>query len=93
MAKSKDKFNMQTTGVVLSNSKQWWIKINLKPFRKGRLDGTIFLYVIKVKYIVNGREYKKRKWINAGLPVPKIGENVLISYNENNPKKAKVIIE
>ena len=49
----------QTTGIVITTTKQWWIKINRKPVRVHILDGADFPYIIKVEYIVNGKKYKK----------------------------------
>ena len=79
----------QTVGIVLSVKKQWWLKINTKPFRKGTLDGAIFPHVVKIAYEVDGKEYKKSKWIGAGLPVPAVGEEVTVFYDEKNPKKIR----
>ena len=81
----------QTTGIVITTTKQWWIKINRKPVRVHILDGADFPYIIKVEYIVNGKKYKKRKWINAGNSVPKVGSNVKVIYNSDNPTKAKIL--
>jgi hypothetical protein len=77
-------------GTVVSVAKQWWLKINTKSFRTHALDGATFPHVIKVKYTVNGKEYTKRKWISAGKATPKLGESVLVSYNEAKPSKAKI---
>lgn len=81
----------QTNGTVISISKQWWLKVNRKPVRMHALDGAEFPYVIKVKYTVNGVEYTKRKWINAGQPVPSVGSQVTVMYNTDKPSKAKVL--
>lgn len=80
----------ETTGVVISVKKQWWLKINTKPFRMHSLDGATFPCIIKVKYTVDGKEYTKRKWLNAGIPAPQIGRAVTVIYPLNNPKKAKI---
>lgn len=79
------------TGVVVAAKKQWWLKVNTKPVRAHTLDGATFPYIITVKYTVEGKEYKKRKWIRAGQPVPELNSNVLVSYDENNPKRGKVM--
>ena len=84
--------NKETMGKVISFSKQWWLKINTKPFRRDYLDGAIFPYIIKVKYIVNEKEYIKRKWIKAGNFVPPVGSELKVIYNEFKPSKAKVIL-
>ncbi len=82
--------NKEAIGTVISVKKQWWLKINTKPFRKHVLDGAIFPHIIKVKYAVNGNIYTKRKWINAGSFVPNIGDFVLVNYLENKPSKSKI---
>lgn len=82
---------MEVTGTVISASKQWWLKVNTKPIRMGTLDGATFPYIIKIKYSVNGSEYIKRHWIGAGEPVPRVGSPVRLSYDENQPSKAKVL--
>ncbi len=81
-----------TTGTVIAVKRQWWLKINTKAFRKGTFDGATFPYIIKVKYVVNDKEYFKRKWINAGNPVPEINSTVTIVYNENKPSKSKIFL-
>ena len=83
----------QTVGIVVSVKKQWWLKINTKAFRKSAWDGAIFPHVIKVKYLVDGKEFFKRKWISAVLTPPALNSEVLVFYNENKPKKSKIIIK
>ena len=84
--------NKETTGTVVSVSKQWWLKVNTKPVRMGTMDGATFPHIIKVKYTVDGSEYTKRKWIHAGLPVPQVGGSVLVSYSADEPAKAKILV-
>lgn len=81
---------IQTTGTVIAAAKQWWMKVNRKPIRMHALDGAEFPYIIKIEYTVDGKTYIKRKWINAGKPVPKLGSNVQILYDSDKPSKAKV---
>ncbi len=83
---------VETTGTVISVKRQWWLKINTKAFRKGTFDGAIFPYIIKVKFVVNDIAYFKRKWINAGDPVPDINSTVTVIYNESKPSKAKIFL-
>ena len=82
----------QTEGIVISAKKQWWLSIRTKALRTGPLDGTIFPYIIKVKYTVDGKEYSKRKWINAGKTVPDVGSVIQVLYNTDKPSKAKVLL-
>lgn len=81
----------ETTGTVISVAKQWWLKVNRKPVRLHALDGATFPHIIKIEYIVNDKVYTKRKWINAGDPVPKVGSNARVMYSSDKPSKAKVL--
>ncbi len=81
----------RTTGTIISAKKQWWLKVNKKAVRLGPLDGAAFPYIIKVRYVVDGKEYIKRKWIGTEYPVPVVGDTVQISYEENQPEKIKVV--
>lgn len=81
----------QTTGTVVAATKQWWLKINSKPARMIGTDGAVYPYVIKAAYCVDGKEYTKRKWINAGQPVPKVGSSVQVMYCSDRPSKAKLL--
>ena len=81
----------RTTGTIISVKKQWWLKINKKPIRKGPLDGAAFPYVIKVRYEVNGKEYIKRKWIGTDHPVPVEGAAIQLAYEEDQPEKITVL--
>ncbi len=80
----------KTTGTVVSVKKQWWLKVNTKPVRKGTFDGAIFPYIIKVKYTVAGVEYIKRKWIGAGVACPAENEQVTVIYSENDPARFRL---
>ena len=81
----------RTTGTIISAKKQWWLKINKKPIRKGRLDGAAFPYIIKVRYMVDGKEYIKKKWIGTEYPVPVEGDTVQLAYEEDHPEKTKIV--
>ena len=81
----------RTTGTIISAKKQWWLKINKKPIRNGALDGAVFPYIIKVRYVVDGKEYIKRKWIGTEYPVPVEGSTVQLAFEENQPEKIKVV--
>ena len=80
----------ETTGIVISVAKQWWLKVNTKPIRMGALDGATFPHIIKVEYVADGNIYTKRKWIGAGEPVPAVGSEVTVLYCSNKPRKAKI---
>ena len=81
---------METTGTVISVSKQWWLKINTKAVRKGPMDGAVFPHIIKVSYIADGKEYTRKKWIRAGATVPIEGSSVKVVYNDDVPAKAEI---
>ena len=83
--------DQQTTGIVVSAAKQWWLKVNTKPIRKHALEGAVFPYIIKVKYTVDGNEFIKRKWIRAGQHVPAVGSSVVVAYDADHPRQAKVL--
>ena len=80
----------QTAGTVVATTKQWWLKVNRKPMRMHALDGAEFPYIIKIEYTVDGKAYRKRKWISAGKPIiprsrprQKSCNSVLLTRNKN----------
>ncbi len=79
-------------GTIIKVYKQWWLKINTKAFRLGTLDGALFPHVIKVKYVVNEKEYFKLKWVGPYKKIPTINQNVIVVYKEQNPKKARILL-
>ena len=81
----------QTIGTVVAVWKQWWLKINTKPARSHMMDGAIFPHIIKIQYTVDGKEYAKFKWINAGQPAPKAGSSIHISYRSDKPSKSRLL--
>ena len=81
----------ETTGKVVSVSRQWWLKVNAKAIRLGAFDGAAFPHVIKASYSVDGKEYFKKKWLSAGITPPEKGDPVKIAYDENKPRKAKIL--
>ena len=82
---------METMGIVISASRQWWLKVNTKSFRMGTIDGATFPYIIRIQYTVDGVDYTKRQWIGAGKPVPAVGSSVKLSYDNEKPSKAKML--
>ena len=80
----------ETTGTVVSVKKQWWLKINTKPVRKGTMDGAVFPHIAKISYTADGVEYFRRKWIPAGAAVPAPGSTVKVVYDTDAPKKAEL---
>ena len=80
----------RTTGTILSVKKQWWLKINTKPVRIGVLDGAIFPHVVKVKYIADGNELIKKKWLSAWTKPPCVNDPVTVIYREDKPAKFRL---
>lgn len=87
---SESQTNRETIGTVVSVACQRWLKINAKPARINALDGATFPHVLKIEYTVNGKTYVKRKWLNAGMPVPCVGSSVKLIYREGRPDKARI---
>jgi hypothetical protein len=83
-------FQKETWGIVVSVSKQWWLKIKTKSVRVGVNDGVKFPYIIKVKYVVDGKEFFRRKWVGVAYHCPKINESIPVFYNEEKPKKSLI---
>ena len=81
----------QITGTVIAATKQWWMKVNRKPIRMHALDGADCPYIIKIQYTIDGKAYTKRKWMNAGDPVPKVGDKVQVTVRSDKPSKAKIL--
>lgn len=82
----------ETKGTVVAFTRQWWLKINTKPIRAHALDGAVFPHVVKVKYTAGERDYTCRKWINAGIRVPAVGESLKVFYPEERPSKGKIAL-
>ncbi len=81
----------RTTGTILSVKKQWWLKVNTKAFRSGPLDGAVFPHVVRIRYVADGTEYIKRKWIGAEYPVPVEGGTVDLVYDDEKPDKVRIV--
>ena len=84
--------DQETVGTVTAAARQWWLKINTKPVRLHGMDGAVFPYIITASYTVAGTQYKKRKWIRAGNPVPAVGSSVTVLYCADAPRKAKILL-
>ena len=78
-------------GTVVSVSRQWWLRMGRKAVRTGLPDAASFPHIVKVKYEAYGREYTKRKWFNAGVPVPEVGSTVQVLFDTDRPSKAKIV--
>ena len=80
----------KTVGTILSVRRQWWLKINTKPIRTHALDGATFPHIVKVKYTVGECELVRSKWIGAGAPCPKVGDQIMVVYREEKPTKFRL---
>ena len=83
----------KTTATVISVKKQWWLKVNTKPFRHGTLDGALFPHIIRAAYVVDGREFFKRKGLGARIVPPRVGDRVTVIYRAENPQKCRIEME
>lgn len=81
----------ETSGNVIAVKKQYWFKINTKPFRAHMWDGAVFPHIIKAEYRVNDQTYTCRKWLWPSAPLPRLGSEVTVQYLENKPSKGKII--
>ena len=84
--------DIQVKGIVVSSKRQWWLKINKKAVRRGSFDGAVFPYIVKVKYEVDGVEHTRKKWVVLDEQ-PYDGKEVKVLYQQNKPKKIKVVID
>lgn len=80
----------ETTGTVISVTKQWWLKVNRKPVRTHAMDGAAFPHIIKVKYTIGVKDYTCQKWIGAGNKIPDKGTTIKVIYCEDKPSKARI---
>lgn len=80
----------ETTGTVISVSRQWWLKVNRKPARLHSLDGAVFPHVVKIQYTAGGKSRTCRKWLGAGAAVPGAGSRIRVFYSADNPSKVRV---
>lgn len=74
----------ETTGTVISVTKQWWLKVNRKPVRTHAMDGAAFPHIIKVKYTIGVKDYTCQKWIGAGNKIPDKGTTIKVIYCEDH---------
>ena len=89
--KSGNPFSENTAiGTILSVKKQWWLKVNTKPIRKNAFDGATFPHIVTVKYIVNGNEIVKKKWLKSFVTPPSVNEQVAVIYRTDKPTKFRL---
>ena len=83
----------KTQGTVISVKKQWWLKVNTKPFRKHAFDGAMFPHIVTIKYYIDGNEYIKKKWLKSFIAPPNVNDTVTVIYREDKPTKIKLDID
>ena len=79
--------NEETIGKIIKVKKLWWLKINKKPIRTTSLDGAIFPSSLQVQYSVNDNEYVGKKIVAWDDSFTQVGQDVVVSYNEDKPQK------
>ena len=79
--------NEETIGKIIKVKKLWWLKINKKPIRTTSLDGAIFPSSLQVQYSVNENEYVGKKIVAWDESLTQVGQDVIVSYNEDKPQK------
>ena len=79
--------NEETIGKIIKVKKLWWLKINKKPIRTTSLDGAIFPSSLQVQYSVNDNEYVGKKIVVWDDSLTQVGQEVVVSYNEDKPQK------
>ena len=79
--------NEETVGKIIKVKKLWWFKINKKPIRTTSLDGAIFPSSLQVQYSVNDNEYIGKKIVAWDDSLTQVGQDVVVSYNEDKPQK------
>ena len=83
----------KTIGTVISVKKQWWLKVNTKPIRLHAFDGATFPHIITVKFVADGQEYTKKKWVRASQQCPALNATVTVIYREDQPAKCRVELD
>lgn len=79
--------NEETIGKIIKVKKLWWLKINKKTIRTTSLDGAIFPSSLQVQYSVNDNEYIGKKIVAWDDSLTQVGQDVVVSYNEDKPQK------
>ncbi|MBE6032885.1 MAG: sugar ABC transporter permease [Clostridiales bacterium] len=84
--------NESAMGKVVKVHKCWWLKVNTKPVRAHSFDGALFPHILTVEYSVDGKIYKKRKWVPYDQPAPSVGDTVEVFYHKDAPAKCEIHI-
>jgi len=79
-----------TKGTVTKIHKCWWLKVNTKAARLHALDGAVFPHIATVTYIVDGKTYKKHKYIGLSADTVGIMGNVDVYYDKDKPSRCEI---
>lgn len=80
-------------GKIVKSSKLWWLKINKKSFRTSPLDGATFPYKVKFEYSVDNVKFEKSKYVYWRNDNINVGDEVVVTYAQNNPSKVLKLIK
>ena len=80
----------KTTGTVIDVSEQWWFKLNTRALRTHSMDGAIFPHIVKVSYMVDGKEYICKQWFSARTLCPAVGQTVEVVYDTRKPSRCRL---
>jgi len=92
MPKDKDIIlqNNCTTGKIEKVIKCWWLKVNSKPVRMNGFDGALYPHLITFTYFVNGKKYKKTKYIGLRENLIGIFGTVDVFYDKEKPSRCAI---
>lgn len=54
------------------------------------MNGVVFLYIIKVEYMISGKDYICKKWIGVGYKVFDKGIMIKVIYYEDKLLKVRI---
>ena len=81
---------IKTTGKILKVHKCWWLKVNKSPVRINDLDRALFPHLMTVSYSVNGKKYKKTKFIGLRENLIGIFGTVDVFYDKDKPSRCTI---
>ena len=81
---------IRTTGKILKVHKCWWLKVNKSSVRINVLDGALFPHLMTVSYSVNGKKYKKTKFIGLRENLIGIFGTVDVFYDKDKPSRCTI---
>lgn len=82
--------NNCTAGKIEKVRRCWWLKVNTKPVRSTHMDGAVFPHLMTVSYCVNGKKYKKTKYIGLREDLIGIFGTVTVFYDKNKPSRCAI---